>query len=343
MLQKLGCLMALASSIGASNTTPKFWPLPAEVKLGLNDLQISPTVTFEAPDVARLSNAIERYTPLLITTSSSNGYVVDTIKITVTSDSLDLLFSTDSSYSIHYDSAQNETVIAIDAGTIYGAMYALETISQMRVDPAALSNASPAFSIADKPKYNHRAFMADTGRRFIPLSTIKTNIDAMAANKMNVLHLHFADWCRFAIESKLFPELTSGLVGDQGGFYTQDDIKNMITYANDRGIVVMPEVDMPSHSGWAFPLNATGKMEYCPDTGVGPGFMNDADQVSLNTLKAVTLEMAELFNTDLFHIGADETAGNDKVTGCGLEVSERSERALMKTRSMNPRNDHILN
>jgi N-acetyl-beta-hexosaminidase len=71
--------------------------------------------------------------------------------------------------------------------------------------------------------------------------------------------------------------------------------------------------------------------------------MNDADQVSLNTLKAVTLEMAELFNTDLFHIGADETAGNDKVTGCGLEVSERSERALMKTRSMNPRNDHILN
>ena len=75
---------------------------------------------------------------------------------------------------------------------------------------------------------------------------------------MNVLHLHAADFCRFSIESKVFPELTNNLTGIKAGVYTQEDVREMVSYAADRGIRVYPEFDLPGHSLWADPLKERG-------------------------------------------------------------------------------------
>ena len=109
-------------------------------------------------------------------------------------------------------------------------------------------------SIQDEPTFGHRGLMLDTGRRFIPKETIEAFLESMAIFKMNVLHLHAADYCRFAVESLIYPELTANLTGEQAGFYSQDDIKSIIAFAADRGIRVMAEFDMPGHSVWADPL-----------------------------------------------------------------------------------------
>merc|ERR1719343_1689139 len=103
--------------------------------------------------------------------------------------------------------------------------------------------------------------MLDAGRRFFPVPLVKNLLDTMAAVKLNVLHLHASDMCRFGVESKLFPNLTATLVGAQGGFYTQDDVHDLVAYAADRGIRVVPEFDVPGHARGMLPIE--GKVHFC--------------------------------------------------------------------------------
>lgn len=113
--------------------------------------------------------------------------------------------------------------------------------------------------IQDHPQYKHRGLMIDTGycvsmyiaaygfiiyskrRRFFPVELVENLLDAMSYVKMNVLHLHFSDLCQFSVESMQYPELTSAL--EQ--YYTQENVTNLIQYARDRGIRIVPEIDVP--------------------------------------------------------------------------------------------------
>merc|ERR1719456_1322149 len=104
--------------------------------------------------------------------------------------------------------------------------------------------------------------MIDTGRRFFPMESVRNLLDTMASTKLNVLHLHASDHCRFGVESKRFPNLTASLTGVRAGFYTQQDIKDMISYAGARGIRVVPEFDVPGHSRGFIPLESEG-VKFC--------------------------------------------------------------------------------
>lgn len=117
-----------------------------------------------------------------------------------------------------------------------------------------------------------------SGRRFVPLSTVKNLMDTMAANKLNVLHLHASDHCRFGVESKKFPALTANLTGIRAGFYTQADIKDMIAYAASRGIRVVPEFDVPGHSRGFLPLENAG-IKFCTDEPTRSQLYNDPEGV----------------------------------------------------------------
>ncbi len=86
--------------------------------------------------------------------------------------------------------------------------------------------------------------MIDSGRRFFPVPLVENLLDTMAATKLNILHLHASDMCRFGVESKKFPSLTKSLTGIHAGFYTQDDVKLLQQYAKERGIRVVPEFDV---------------------------------------------------------------------------------------------------
>jgi hexosaminidase len=190
-------------------------------------------------------------------------------------------------------------------------MRGLETFSQLVTmnSQKQYGVAGVPVSIKDKPTYSHRGLMIDSGRRFVPLVTVKKIMDGMVASKLNVLHLHASDHCRFAVESKLYPALTAGLVGDQAGFYTQDDVKAMVSYAGDRMIRVVPEFDFPGHSKGLAPLGKTGDLKFCtPVSQNASQLYNDPAGVTLGTLKALLGEMAGLFPDEaVINIGADET------------------------------------
>lgn len=133
----------------------------------------------------------------------------------------------------------------IESNSIYGAMYGLESFSQLTKDGRL---AYSEVRIIDQPNFNHRGILMDTGRRFWPVQTVKMLIDGMSHLKMNVLHMHLSEQARVAVESKIYPGLTKNLVGKHGGFYKQSEIKEIVKYAKYRGIRVIPEIDIPGHS-----------------------------------------------------------------------------------------------
>jgi hexosaminidase len=167
--------------------------------------------------------------------------------------------------------------------------------------------------------------MIDSGRRFFPLSTVTNLLDTMLAVKLNVLHLHASDECRWSVESKLFPNLTASLSGVRGGFYTQEDIGTMIAYAQARGIRVVPEFDIPSHSRGLRPIKSEGVV-FCSDAESQSQVYGDPANSTLNVLTSLFTEMAGLFPDEVFHIGADETSA---LGPCTVESTFSLERTVL--------------
>src|SRR5580704_17835353 len=129
------------------------------------------------------------------------------------------------------------------AGT--GALRGLETFVQL-IEPGPNGFFAGAVHIEDRPRFPWRGLMLDVSRHWMPLEVVERNINAMAAVKLNVFHWHLSDDQGFRIESKRFPRLQE--LGSDGLFYTQDQIREVIAYARDRGIRVMPEFEMPGHA-----------------------------------------------------------------------------------------------
>ena len=192
-------------------------------------VSVNAYITTSAPPSPRLSRMILRYQKAFLLDHGGfyqKGLILDNDgfdEIHVDVEDIDESLNQQTSYA--YNITAKDTSLYVTADTIYGVGYALETLSQMLSKERTLP---ASFTVVDSPAYNHRGFMIDTGRRFVPLNTILNNLDAMAMTKLNILHLHFADWCRFAIESDYFPQLTSTLTDDQSGFYTKEEVQQMI-------------------------------------------------------------------------------------------------------------------
>jgi hexosaminidase len=143
---------------------------------------------------------------------------------------------------------------------------------------------------------------------------LKRNLDGMAAVKLNVFHWHLSDNQGFRVESKKLPKLTE--MGSDGLFYTQDEVRDLIAYAHDRGIRVVPEFDMPGHStAWfvGYPELASGPGPYQIERkwGVFDPAMNPAEDRTYKFLDTFIGEMANLFPDQYFHIGGDEVNGKE--------------------------------
>ena len=150
----------------------------------------------------------------------------------------------------------------LNAATTLGVMRGLQTFLQL-VQTSAEGFAVPAVSINDSPRFPWRGLMIDVGRHFIPLDVLKRNMDGMEAVKLNVFHWHLSENQGFRVESKKFPKLQE--MGSDGLYYTQAEVKELIAYACDRGIRVVPEFDMPGHStAWfvGYPELASGSGPY---------------------------------------------------------------------------------
>ncbi|OGD23881.1 MAG: hypothetical protein A2Y70_05980 [Candidatus Aminicenantes bacterium RBG_13_64_14] len=219
-----------------------------------------------------------------------------------------LLPNEDESYSLTVDLEK----ITLDAKTDIGVLRGFETLLQL-LSADETGYYFPCVAIADQPRFTWRGLLIDVGRHFQPVDVIKRNLDAMAAVKMNVFHWHLTEDQGFRVESKVFPKLHQR--GSDGMFYTQAQIRDVIEYAADRGIRVMPEFDIPGHStSWfvAYPefSSAPGTYGIERKFGVfGPAF-NPADERIYPFFDAFLKEMSALFPDPYLHIGGDEVEGH---------------------------------
>ena len=233
--------------------------------------------------------------------------------------------------------------ITIRARRPAGAFYAVETLRQLlprdvfRAAPAVgVTWSVPGVQIEDTPRFPWRGAHLDVARHFMPKEFVKKYIDLIALYKLNRFHMHLTDDQGWRIEIKQYPLLTSvggwrrqTLVGRQnndstkwiydarrhGGFYTQDDIREVVAYANARFVTVVPEIEMPGHAQAAiaaYPwLGNTGQqLEVLQHWGVNAHILNPSDS-AIHFMQDVLTEVLALFPSHYIHIGGDEAIKNE--------------------------------
>jgi len=213
----------------------------------------------------------------------------------------------DESYTLDVTSSS----ATLSASNTLGILHGFETFLQL-VQSTPNGFAAPAVHIEDKPRFPWRGLMIDVSRHFTPIDIIKHNIDGMAAVKLNVLHLHLSDDQGFRIESKEFPKLQQ--MGSDGLYFTQVEMRDLIEYAADRGIRVVPEFDMPGHAtSWfvGYPEISSGSGPYSIERrwGIFDPAMDPTREETYKFLDKFIGEMSELFPDRFFHIGGDEVNG----------------------------------
>lgn len=213
----------------------------------------------------------------------------------------------DESYLLDVDSDR----ITLTANTNIGAMRGLETLLQL-LERDRDGFYFPKVLIEDQPRFPWRGLMIDIARHFQPMEVLKRNLDAMAAVKLNVFHWHLTEDQGFRVESKKFPKLHT--LGSDGNFYTQKEIEEVVNYATDRGIRVVPEFDMPGHAtAWLVghpefaSLPGPYKIERNP--GIFDPTLNPIKEETYQFLDVFLTEMAGLFPDNYMHIGGDENEG----------------------------------
>lgn len=310
----VGSLHARAQSRAELNLIP----LPAKAQQGSGSLKIEAgfTLAFTGYREARLDRAGQRF---LVQLSRETGLVFG--DGTVEAPKATLVVTTDQAGKAVQELGEDEsytldvtpTGAKLHAGNPLGTLHGLQTFLQL-VSVTADGFAAPAVSIQDQPRFPWRGLMIDVSRHFIPVPVLKRNLDGMEAVKLNVFHWHLSDNQGFRVESHRFPKLQGQ--GSDGLYYTQDEIRDLIAYARDRGIRVVPEFDMPGHStAWfvGYPELASGSGPYqiWQAWGVADPAMNPTDEKTYKFLNELFAEMAKIFPDQYFHIGGDEVNGKE--------------------------------
>ena len=221
--------------------------------------------------------------------------------------------------------------ITIHAHSLAGFAYGATTLWQMAGTGHTPSVAIPAVHIEDAPRLAWRGLLLDSARHFQSIAFIERFIDTMAAHKLNVLHWHLTDDQGWRIEIRRYPRLTSvgawrvpagraahadidpatGKPRLYGGYYTQDEARGIVAYAADRGVMVVPEIEMPGHASAivaAYPQLATVKpasAEVPADWGVYSNVLN-LEEPTFTFLEDVLAEVMSIFPAPYIHIGGDE-------------------------------------
>ena len=207
--------------------------------------------------------------------------------------------------------------VEIAAGGQAGLFYGIQSLLQIMRENND-SKTLPFCEIVDEPRYGWRRFMVDESRHFVGKQKVKQILDYMAFHKMNVFHWHLTDAQGWRIEIKKYPKLTTiGAKGNETNanapaqFYSQKDIQEIVKYATERQIQVIPEIDMPGHASaaiLAYPENGGGGSEKHPNFTFNPG-----KEETYTFLQDILTEVAALFPSKYIHIGGDEVSfGNEK-------------------------------
>jgi hexosaminidase len=313
MLPVLGFASAQTDGPSPVNVMPR--PASVSVSSGQLKLDASFTVATDGPSDARLRHAIVRMQqrmrnrtglvlPLGVAPAGQTATLIVGVK---QAGATYPKLGDDESYSLTIDA----THAMLQANTTVGALRGMQTFSQL-VTGDSNGYYLPLVSIQDKPRFGWRGLMIDVGRHFEPVDVIKANIDGMAMVKMNVFHWHLSEDQGFRIESKKYPKLHE--MGSGGQYYTQEQVRDVIDYAAERGVRVLPEFDMPGHTtawmpGYPELASAPGPYEIEMRWGVFDPTMDPTREETYQFLDGFIGEMAALFPDEYFHIGGDENNG----------------------------------
>lgn len=222
-----------------------------------------------------------------------------------------------------YELLIDKKLLTVRANQPAGIFRGIQTIRQLL--PAAIENKTvqemdwtiPTGTIRDFPEYEYRGTMLDVARHFLGVDDVKHYLDLMTYYKFNVMHLHLSDDQGWRIEIKSWPKLTeiggsTEVGGGEGGFFTQEQYTDLVNYAADRFITIVPEIDMPGHTNAAlasYPeLNCDGKApELYTGTEVGFSTLCTDKEITYQFVDDVIRELAEITPGPYIHIGGDES------------------------------------
>jgi len=338
-----------------SQTAVKIIPEPVSVTVSGGSYQLGANIivsgNVDHPDVKRIASMLEnRLTAVAgISVSVQPGIDNAGIRLVLNKNANPVLG--DEGYQLKISSTEG---ITISANKPSGIFYGMQTLWQLF--PPAIESRSlvanenwtlPLVDITDYPRFGWRGLMLDVSRHFFTVAQVKQFIDDMVAYKYNLLHLHLTDDQGWRIEIKSYPKLTSvgawrvdktGTFGTfskpgpneprtYGGFFTHDDIRELVKYAQERYVNILPEIDVPGHSLAAiasypelvctpgtYQVNSGEQFMVWPPNGHFYGLLDNAlcpaKEIVYQFLDKVFTEVAELFPFGYIHMGGDETARN---------------------------------
>ncbi|HEY7877430.1 MAG TPA: beta-N-acetylhexosaminidase [Gemmatimonadaceae bacterium] len=305
--------LAAQASDSSARAVLTLMPMPASVRVDAGRLLLSPFFRVAVPRYrdARLLRAVDRAlshlagrTGLVLSHDIARDSLLGTLVVDVRAAG-QTVQSVDENESYTLDVTGGRVVLR--APTVVGALRGLETFQQL-VSGDSDAFGVPFVHIADQPRFRWRGLLIDVSRHFEPVEVIERNLDAMAAVKLNVLHWHLSDDQGFRVESRRFPKLGRGSDGES---YTRGQVKEVIAYARDRGIRVVPEFDMPGHAiSWfvGYPAYASAPGPYTLPTDyhfTAAAF--DPTRASVyHFIDGFVAEMSALFPDRYWDVGGDE-------------------------------------
>jgi len=312
------CLLPLFACLMLFNTTHAWglateWLLPQPQKIEwagqTRSLQTTFCVALDGPEDNRIDKALDRFV------AQVNG--VEAWHSNCEKQKPDLVVQWRQASDYYPQLGDNESYqleittdqIMLRSEASVGLLRGLATLAQL---VGSLKNDAevPLLTIEDAPRYAWRGLLLDVVRHWLPKSAVLRTLDALAAVKMNVLHLHLTDDQGFRIESRSYPKLHQ--LASDGNYFSQADMQEIINYAADRGIRVVPEIDMPAHTtSWlvAYPQLGSAPGPYQLERGWGELFkpvLNPASEETYTFIARLLGELSELFPDRYFHIGGDE-------------------------------------
>jgi hexosaminidase len=285
-------LLLVFTSFPAVAETPPLIPMPVSVTWQDDAFPITANTAIDgkddaAPTAAYLSQALG------LTTGKGSA---SRIRLMLVSDKI---IAGQEAY--HLTVSHNE--IRIEASHPAGLFYGAQTLRQLVTTATDGTRKVPSVKISDAPRFKWRGLLIDVSRHFFGKPTMLQIIDEMARYKLNVLKLHLTDYQGWRLEIPAYPKLTQvgSLVDGKPQYFTTADMREIVQYAADRHIMVVPEIEMPGHAGAA----ARSYPEYFDAEG---GAFNPANPKTYDFVRGVLTEVARLFPAPYLHFGGDEVA-----------------------------------
>jgi hexosaminidase len=304
-------------------------PQPAEMKLGKGSFELSAATVIEAPRASRGAADAARYLSDLW--QRTNGMIL-AVRPSSADASADSVIRFEQQPGLGPEAYRVEVAphrIIVSASTATGLFYGAVTLWQL-LPPAGAAGQIPAQSIRDAPTYPWRGLMLDSARHFQSPAFIRSMIDWMALHKLNVLHWHLTDDQGWRLEIKRYPRLTSvgawripavvpGTPTPQryGGFYTQDEVREIVRFAASRHVQIIPEIDMPGHAQAAIAAYPElGSIDAKPSLAVSNRWgvhthLYNLEPATFEFLENVLSETLQLFPSHFIHIGGDEAVKDE--------------------------------